>query len=71
MVGLSTVKSVHNKAPYVNAEDLGKCHLSFNSHRRGYAFLEGKGGNSGFIFNIRGNMPFHIEVACSSACDYI
>lgn len=42
MVGLSTVKSVHNEAPYVNAEDLGKCHLPFNSHRRGYASLEGK-----------------------------
>lgn len=39
MVGLGTVKTVHNEAPYVNAESLEKCHLSFNSHCSGYVFL--------------------------------
>ena len=43
MVGLGTVKSVHNEAPYGNAEGLEKWHLSFNSHCSGYVFLEGKG----------------------------
>jgi len=43
MVGLGTVKSVHKEAPYVNSEGMEKCHLSFNSHCRGYIFLEGRG----------------------------
>ena len=43
MLDLGTIKSVHNEAPYVNAEGLEKCHLYFNSHCSGYDFLEGKG----------------------------
>lgn len=43
MADLGTVKSVHNEAPYVNAESLEKRHLSFNSYCNGYVFLEGKG----------------------------
>lgn len=42
MVDLGSLKSFHNEVPCENAEDMGKCHLSFNSHCSSYVFLEGK-----------------------------